>query len=558
MPESTIESEQADGNKGDKAVRIASGLASHHLQPPASPTTETCNNDEDCLSEDSGHGEPNATKPQNEQEESRTKLQQSSPLSSAALGIPTTKRAETPKRFSPTPSPSVSFTSYAEAEIPESMSELSAEEDNPPSSPVRSFFYPSKQSPLQTIETGPIENLNGGWKATDDRGPGRRRVQSNMNGQTKVSPIPKIPLRPSRGTPKLDSSREKETFEDEHDVSDVLSPRHVTSPPSSRDPSTLVSPGSSINDSSNVDYATQERQDKALVEKFWTAYDEILILSIFTQVGILCRLGAAYFFQNFSDVFHSDSALFTNLPLNCLSCFVMGLLCSGESLMQIIGTRFTPPRLQRDLHRETILQCQETTLDDGESPYDQRIVDDDEEMIEMTTIETERKGWRRRRKRRRAKRKTNRNRRRNNRLSNLSQQHRNKHAQNPDIYNELREVQLLAWERRIRASICLLLFPVKKEEVDIVETYFSEGYERERNFYGGEEKTEESGTVLSPKFENQTSGCDAVFSDSGNTDMGGFDDLIFEEEIDHSPRKPPPRKLPHKTPEMKSTGSMGS
>jgi hypothetical protein len=76
-----------------------------------------------------------------------------------------------------------------------------------------------------------------------------------------------------------------------------------------------------------------------------------IILSLFTQIGIVFRLGAATWFTFFDNVFSNDSALFVNLPLNCFSCFMMGVLCSGDRLMEISGTRFTPPHLQQELQQ---------------------------------------------------------------------------------------------------------------------------------------------------------------------------------------------------------------
>ena len=83
----------------------------------------------------------------------------------------------------------------------------------------------------------------------------------------------------------------------------------------------------------------QQLADRAFVERFWTAYDDVIILSLFTQVGIVARLGVSTWFTFFDGVFSNDSPLFVNLPLNCLSCFLLGLLCSGASLMEIIMTR---------------------------------------------------------------------------------------------------------------------------------------------------------------------------------------------------------------------------
>ncbi len=326
---------------------------------------------------------------------------------------------------------------------------------------------------------------------------------------------------PSIRTPRqpkiLRKASTPDSFEDEHDgVDDRRGPQNnVGSPLSQQSP--IASPGgggSAYDDTTAGPYATQEREDEAFVQKFWTAYDEILILSLFTQVGILARLGAAIFFRYFDNVFHSDSALFTNLPLNSLSCFVMGLLCSGEGLMQIIHTRFTPPRLQYDLHREAVQELA------GEE--DQMSIFSSEEINGEEMTSGSKRGWRRRR-RRRLKREQQSP---MNRSSSLFR--RQQIAQSPEIFDELREVQLLAWERRIRASVCLLLFPVKKEDVDIVENYFDEGYRRDQ------EDSNDIASASNPTFNEHG----ATPRSNGQAEMGGFDDLVFEEEIDEGPRTP--------------------
>ena len=186
----------------------------------------------------------------------------------------------------------------------------------------------------------------------------------------------------------------------------------------------------------------QEQNDRKFVESFWTIYDDIIILSLFTQIGIICRLGAAYSFRYFDTVFRHDSALFTNLPLNCLACFVMGLLCSGESLMEIVSTKFTPPRLQSDLHYEAREQ---------EAGHE-----DDFDSLQSSPASPQGLTRRRRKKT-------------NARASGWR-------PRDEDFYSELREVQLLALERRMRASPCLVLFHVGKEDVDVVEDYFNQGY----------------------------------------------------------------------------------
>lgn len=172
-----------------------------------------------------------------------------------------------------------------------------------------------------------------------------------------------------------------------------------------------------------------EEENRLFVEQFWKYYDDIIILSIFTQFGILFRLGAASWFTIFDGTFRADSALFINLPLNCLSSFFMGCLASGPDLMNIVETRFTPDRRQEEQDDDQV-----EILEPRGSPRLERL---------------------RRRKRNR-----------------IYRYHRRKGD------DELRQVQLLALERRIRASSCLLLFPVAKEEADLMQHYFADGYRR--------------------------------------------------------------------------------
>ena len=227
----------------------------------------------------------------------------------------------------------------------------------------------------------------------------------------------------------------------------------------------------------------QEREDREYVARFWTVYDDIIILSLFTQIGILCRLGMANWFKIFDGVFHSESALFTNLPLNCCSCFLMGILCSGESLMQIIGTRFTPPRLQQDLHREAEneREVSRSLREDSRGSLFAKddSIDDNIEEGEMgisTCAETP-DGYRRRhpwrpvggRRSQHDRVFSERQRRAIARMTSWRPKHES-------LQNELRDVQLLALERRIRMSPCLVLFPIKKEDVDVVENYFHDGH----------------------------------------------------------------------------------
>lgn len=76
---------------------------------------------------------------------------------------------------------------------------------------------------------------------------------------------------------------------------------------------------------------TQQSQDTFLLQSFWRTYDDVIILSLFSIFGIVFRIfSATWFRMELGVVFSEDSALGTNLPLNCCSCFLLGLLCSGR------------------------------------------------------------------------------------------------------------------------------------------------------------------------------------------------------------------------------------
>mmetsp|Transcript_25994 Transcript_25994/g.53780 ORF Transcript_25994/g.53780 Transcript_25994/m.53780 type:complete len:718 (+) Transcript_25994:582-2735(+) len=84
----------------------------------------------------------------------------------------------------------------------------------------------------------------------------------------------------------------------------------------------------------------QEEEDIILLQKFWRTYDDIVILSLFAIFGIVFRMASATWFRlELGVVFSEDSALSTNLPLNCWSCFLMGLLCSGKEAMGIVHAK---------------------------------------------------------------------------------------------------------------------------------------------------------------------------------------------------------------------------
>jgi fluoride ion exporter CrcB/FEX len=234
-------------------------------------------------------------------------------------------------------------------------------------------------------------------------------------------------------------------------------------------------------------FQEQVQDDKKYVERFWTVYDDIIILSLFTQIGIVFRLGAATWFTFFDNVFSNDSALFVNLPLNCFSCFMMGVLCSGDRLMEIISTRFTPPHLQQELQQTMQEEANDgaadaasgvgSALDDGTGDEEDAVMmplatdsDDDEvDGVRSRTNSGVFTGIRRRRRQRRQKMQRERK---------LKPSHFHSWQPPLHLHDDLRDVQLLALERRIRASKCLVLFPIRKEDVDVMEHYFHDGYKR--------------------------------------------------------------------------------
>lgn len=76
---------------------------------------------------------------------------------------------------------------------------------------------------------------------------------------------------------------------------------------------------------------------KRHVEKFWKFYDDVISVSLGSLLGILARILAARFFTyvDMGTVFVDGSVLFTNLPLNCLSTFLLGLFGSGHDCLKV-------------------------------------------------------------------------------------------------------------------------------------------------------------------------------------------------------------------------------
>jgi fluoride ion exporter CrcB/FEX len=228
---------------------------------------------------------------------------------------------------------------------------------------------------------------------------------------------------------------------------------------------------------------TEQAQDddRAFVHHFWTTYDDIIILSLFTQLGICFRLASASWFAYFDDVFFADSALFVVLPLNCLSCFIMGALGSGERLMEILATRCSAPPVAVESRRRGAAWSgdpkdkddDDDDDDSGNSSHHSSIQgdglyknndekeednnNDDDDTNNNNNFDDSippmnhpgRRHWTTRVRRRRP-----------------QQQERFHHWEPPlPFHDELRHVQL---------------FPVRKQDVDVMEHYFQQGYKRRR------------------------------------------------------------------------------
>ena len=241
-------------------------------------------------------------------------------------------------------------------------------------------------------------------------------------------------------------------------------------------------------------------EDDIFVQKFWKTYDDIIILSLFTQVGIVFRLAAAGWFSYFDGTFHPQSALFTNLPLNCLSTFLLGLLSSGQDILHSVVMKGSykdenanqPPHPDDyTLDHARRKEFQQIDSDEEEGPMDL-----DENGITTTTTSmehfptdgspvrlnghndaSERAAKRLRRRRRRRKRQ------RELVIGFSIDQNFNSIETNDD---EHRYVQLQALERRMRASPSLVLFPARKQDVDVMEHYFPDGYRKDT--VGGTER----------------------------------------------------------------------
>lgn len=157
--------------------------------------------------------------------------------------------------------------------------------------------------------------------------------------------------------------------------------------------------------------------------------------------------------------------------------------------MEIISTRFTPTRLQHDIHKEDALSS--NSYQSGDHDAD-----------DLDTFSLSPEGSKSNTRNRHRQRRGGGSRRRRPKTQRLASPQKVSWQPKVERFeNELREVQLLALERRIRSSPCLVLFPIKKEDVDVVENYYQDGYRK---------NTMDSGTggniaCLSDDDENQWS-----------------------------------------------------
>ena len=245
----------------------------------------------------------------------------------------------------------------------------------------------------------------------------------------------------------------------------------------------------------NLSYPDAD-EERRIVESFWRLYDDHIILSIFGILGILFRILASSFFRMFDDAFNENSALFTNLPMNCLSCFIMGLLCSGEDAMKILYSRTPGSRggaggiddrtgaakkhdgRARHGTSESIQHEGEFTFRESGADADEYVVHggrpEGASVLSPLSVTSPNNEIRRRRRRP---------------IDRIRAGGREMilevvtggtpAAEDADPDEEIREVQLMALERRIRASKSLLLFPAKKQDVDVMNHYFDGGGEGE-------------------------------------------------------------------------------
>lgn len=270
-----------------------------------------------------------------------------------------------------------------------------------------------EQVPPTTEHPSPRQEEEGkkGEEGEDEEERGRREEQKSQ-AKSQESSLRNL-FNAFQTTYAYDDNRDRHDKEEEPPPPPRVNPASVATPKRAGPPPPLNPDGHSSNNNPQHPVATvpsyYDADQRFFLERFWKTYDAISIVSLFAILGILSRIVAASWFATFDGgVFHEGSALFTNLPLNCLACFLMGLLCDGNDAMDIISrqSKFSS-------HRRTH-SVQSTTRPQSQNPRRTSYADDE----------------------------------------------------------EMRLVQLHALERRMRASPSLVLFPAPRGDYDRVEHYF--------------------------------------------------------------------------------------
>jgi hypothetical protein len=121
------------------------------------------------------------------------------------------------------------------------------------------------------------------------------------------------------------------SFEDGDDNTDGANPSEMRQAAISTNDSTAPQCQNIHEQSQQQPVEQPQSPRQSQLKSFWRTYDDIVILSLFSICGIVFRIFSATWFRSeLGVVFSEDSALGTNLPLNCCSCFLLGLLCSGR------------------------------------------------------------------------------------------------------------------------------------------------------------------------------------------------------------------------------------
>lgn len=94
------------------------------------------------------------------------------------------------------------------------------------------------------------------------------------------------------------------------------------------------------NSITSQDYEERKQMHRMIherAESFWHHYDECVILCLGAQLGILLRRLSNFVTSNLNLVFNDQSALASDLPVNCLALFILGVICSGNDALDIVS-----------------------------------------------------------------------------------------------------------------------------------------------------------------------------------------------------------------------------